>query len=307
MADFHRSLRKAATWGSVSHAFIGIHQAVDAFCRSTGEPFSAVFARLERSDGFSRRDERRWPGLEQIRAAARSLEVERHRRLVRREALIAIRRADKRAGRRAFADELDRLEAHARTTRPPAVGTWGWGRVDGWRAGGALAARSRAHFWCRAPMAITEVCRRLGAAFGLPAPLAWDFENVREHGEAALLKGRLRLNVSRRHRDGDSLPDETLQMLLAGEASPSDLVTVGATRSKSSPACGSAGGPMTAQRRPRRSSRPARVSARRSGNRSRPRLRRARSPPRPRPRRSQRPPRRPGSRARRRPSTSPRG
>jgi hypothetical protein len=229
MPDFRNSLRKATAWGSVSHAFIGLHQAVDAHCRSTGEPFTAIFARLERAHGFSRRDERHWPDLEQIRAAARDLELERRRWLVRHEALIASRRADKRAGHRTFGEALDVQEARARNNRPPAVGTWGWGRVDGWRAGCALAARPRAHFWCHSPLAVTEICRRLGSAFGLPDALAWDFENVWEYGDATLFAGRLRLNVSRRHRDGDSLPDETLQMLVEGEATPSDLETVGTT------------------------------------------------------------------------------
>lgn len=87
----------------------------------------------------------------------------------------------------------------------------------------------RFDFWCLTPLAVTDVCARLGSAFGLPEPLEWDFENVWEWGEAAVFGGRLRLNVSRRHLDGEPLPAEVLRVLVDGVASPTDLDLLGAT------------------------------------------------------------------------------
>jgi hypothetical protein len=117
--------------GSVSHAWIELHRLVEAYCRTTGGRFSAVFAELEGRCGFVRDDRAQWPDLATIRAAADELQGRRQARLDARARLIAARRQAKAGGRRdPPPPELAALET-IRGPSPPRVGYWGWRRRRG--------------------------------------------------------------------------------------------------------------------------------------------------------------------------------
>ena len=106
-------------------AWIAFHRVVEAFCRLSGERFTAVFARLEAAHGFDRRVR---VGVPTLQAAVRVLMAERETLLTDRAARMAARRREKAAGRRVCTDpHLCHLEdAHREGPRPPALGCWGW-------------------------------------------------------------------------------------------------------------------------------------------------------------------------------------
>lgn len=128
LISFPNTYRRIRTMGSVSHAWIELHRLVEAYCRTMGGRFSAVFAELEGRYGFAREDPARWPDLATIRAAADDLQGRRQARLDARARLVAARRRAKAAGRRGPPPpELVALET-IHGPCPPRVGFWGWRR-----------------------------------------------------------------------------------------------------------------------------------------------------------------------------------
>jgi hypothetical protein len=128
VASFNNAYRRVLAGGSPSHAWIGLHRVVEAFCRTSGRDFNDVFAELEQRFDFSRGDTRRWPELATMKAAATMLHEERERVLALRRALGARDDAAARAELRAFDAQV---RAHAGRARH--VGVWGWRRLRTWR------------------------------------------------------------------------------------------------------------------------------------------------------------------------------
>lgn len=79
--------------------FVYFHRCVEACARLTGEPFSALFARLGARHGFSR-EPGRWPDGPKMVAALDALEAERIAYLSRWRQLASARRREKASGRR---------------------------------------------------------------------------------------------------------------------------------------------------------------------------------------------------------------
>lgn len=127
MGKFNVCARVARAGGHrPSHAWIALHRCVEANARLTGEPFEAIFTRLEQAHGFGR-DPDRWPDAGRIRAAVDQLQVERDAFLAELDARAEIRRAEKRAGQRENGDErLRQMCARQQAHSVPTVGYWGW-------------------------------------------------------------------------------------------------------------------------------------------------------------------------------------
>jgi hypothetical protein len=76
-------------------------------------------------------------------------------------------------------------------------------------------------FWTVLPLTIKQVGERLTGEFGLSDPEC-DYENVYEWFDATAADG-LRLNVSRKHRDGEPDFAEPLRIRASGYRSVDDL------------------------------------------------------------------------------------
>lgn len=127
--SFGNSYRRIAAGGSPSHMWIELHRLVEAFSRTAGQPFTAVFAELEEQFGFGRAVRARWPDVATMRAAAESLRARRDLLIAERRAWIAEQRRRKAASRRIDAPAgLREAEARSRAlaARRPRVGCWGW-------------------------------------------------------------------------------------------------------------------------------------------------------------------------------------
>ena len=119
--------------------WVDFHRCVEAFSRTTGEPFCDVFERLGRTHGFERGE--KIPAGTRLRAAVRQLAEERETWLARRAELVRERREAKRRGlREPPPGELDQRERkrNAWIELQPRVGYWGWRRLRD----GTLGARS---------------------------------------------------------------------------------------------------------------------------------------------------------------------
>ena len=129
----------ACTAPSSGYAWIAFHRCVEAYSRLSGERFSAVFARLGAAHGFTRGSR---VDVANLQAATRELVDARAALLLERERLIAVRRAEKRAGRGGNASPaLQRLEGRHRglTALQPDVGVWGWAALRQGRLGPRVA------------------------------------------------------------------------------------------------------------------------------------------------------------------------
>ena len=130
MGKFQVCLR-TALGGGASYAWIALHRCVEANSNLMGETFGSIFARLENGYGFERREPSRWPSLEQIHACAAQLDTERRAYLDEYRALIAVRKTEKRAGRRHPRNgRLEQLERERGRVCTPRVGCWGWAKLD---------------------------------------------------------------------------------------------------------------------------------------------------------------------------------
>lgn len=128
--SFNNDYRQILARRSASHAWIALHRLVEAYGRTFGLRFTVVFAELEAELGFRRTIESQWPTLATMQAGARWLRARREEMLARRAALVAERRAAKRAGRRVpVPADLRAIERQLGGGPPvPRVGVWGWRR-----------------------------------------------------------------------------------------------------------------------------------------------------------------------------------
>lgn len=127
--SFGNSYQRILAGSSPSHMWIELHRLVEAYCRTAGRPFTAVFAELEELFRFSRTVRARWPDVPTMRAAAEHLHGLRDAILAERRAWIAERRRTKRFARASsppahLRDAEARARAHA--AERPQVGCWGW-------------------------------------------------------------------------------------------------------------------------------------------------------------------------------------
>lgn len=129
--SFVNTLGRIRCGRSPSHMWIDLHWLVEAFCRTSGRPFPAVFAELELRFGFSREVRSRWPDAVIIRAAAEWLHTLREPHLAERRAWIAgQRRAKATSDRHGVPAGLREAEARSRNYAAslPEVGCCGWRR-----------------------------------------------------------------------------------------------------------------------------------------------------------------------------------
>ena len=132
MSRFGSNVKLARCRG-VSYAWIGLHRCVESLANLTGEPFRAIFARLEAAHGFSRTDRSRWPDLRQIHAAADQVAAEHAAWMDELRVLIAERKAQKRAGRRHRRDgRLEEMQRQGGAV-PRVGGPWAWRKRRGGR------------------------------------------------------------------------------------------------------------------------------------------------------------------------------
>lgn len=150
MSRFHASARQVRCGDddASGHAWIAFHRCVEAFSRTTGEPFCDVFERLALAHGFSRSAS--LPKRAKLVAAVAQLGEERAAWLEEHRRMVDERRALKRAGRReATADELRAREQrrNANVGRVPRVGYRGWRRLRNGALGDVVLEQSglRAH------------------------------------------------------------------------------------------------------------------------------------------------------------------
>ena len=126
-----RVCRRVVETGPVSYAWIALHRCVEANARLTGEPFTAIFDRLEHRHNFKRTDLKRWPNLQQIQAAAATLQAERDNWLAEWNRLVVARKIEKRAGKRHRRNgRLEELVRRQREHKVPSVGAWGWRYIN---------------------------------------------------------------------------------------------------------------------------------------------------------------------------------
>lgn len=133
MAKFNVCARRilAGTGAASSYDWIDLHRCVEALSRLTGEPYTLLFARLEKEHGFGRQRSS-WPNGETLRAATQQLVAEREAWLTRYRALVQLRRQEKTQGLRHRREEpLEQLEASRRVHNRlrPRLGYWGWARL----------------------------------------------------------------------------------------------------------------------------------------------------------------------------------
>ncbi|MEM7154062.1 MAG: hypothetical protein AAF799_14525 [Myxococcota bacterium] len=133
MAKFNVCARRILVGTAVasSYDWIDFHRCVEGLARLTGEPFTAVFARLEKQHGFGRRPGS-WPDGSTLRAATRQLVEEREAWLARYRAFVEQRRREKKQGlRHRRREPLEELEASRRQHAAfrPRLGYWGWARL----------------------------------------------------------------------------------------------------------------------------------------------------------------------------------
>ncbi len=128
VASFGNTYHRITARSSPSHAWIELHRLVEAFCRTAGRPFTAVFAELEARFDFSRTQRARGPDVATMRAAAESLRAERDALLAARRVWIAEQRRRKVFARDSAPPGLREAEARSRAyaARIPRVGCWGW-------------------------------------------------------------------------------------------------------------------------------------------------------------------------------------
>ncbi len=132
MSRFHASARQVRCGDDdvSGHAWIAFHRCVEAFSRTTGEPFCDVFERLALAHGFSRSAS--LPKRAKLVTAVAQLGEERAAWLEEHRRMVEDRRALKRAGRREVTgDGLQAREQrrNANVGRVPRVGYRGWRRL----------------------------------------------------------------------------------------------------------------------------------------------------------------------------------
>lgn len=120
-SNFKRSIRDARSGG-----WIALHRAVEALARTTGEPFTQIFERLEKKHQF-RRSTNNIPRPVKMNQIADQLESEFFAWKTELKALEAVRMLEKKNGRRKLPDGrlkemIRQREAHV----VPQVGYWGW-------------------------------------------------------------------------------------------------------------------------------------------------------------------------------------
>jgi hypothetical protein len=127
--NLFRRIKGTCRPGLASHVWIDVHRLVEAYCHTVAEPFTVVFADLERRFSFSRSDPRRWPDLRTMGEVAEWLRARRVCVLAERAQWDEAQRREKARCRRAFVLEpLRQANAKCRSyaMRMPKVGYWGW-------------------------------------------------------------------------------------------------------------------------------------------------------------------------------------
>lgn len=78
-----------------------------------------------------------------------------------------------------------------------------------------------ADLWTTAPITLDQLCTVLSHTLGV-GPFQHDCENVWEWGYAQVEGGHLEVNVTRKHEDGEPLPEEPIRVILlvSGKARP---------------------------------------------------------------------------------------
>jgi len=76
--------------------------------------------------------------------------------------------------------------------------------------------RVREYLWVTAPIELETFCSRLSSESELPT-FDFDAENVYEWGLTKIEKGCVEVNISRKHKNGESLFNEPIHVLLLVE------------------------------------------------------------------------------------------
>ncbi|MBK7824784.1 hypothetical protein [Nannocystis sp.] len=139
----HNLARGIARGGSASHGWIALLRMIEGCARGWGVSFRELRAALEREVPLGSR-----PDMATIKIAAARLLAAHERRLAARKQWIALRRAEKRGGKRSATRQRELLALEAKIGQQPVVhvGYWGWRRraQEGSGAGvsGPLGGRS---------------------------------------------------------------------------------------------------------------------------------------------------------------------